>query len=69
MCDVDAHAGRVPLHEFSNRTVINRLCTKSQIVSFTQYTERDTSHPSIKKQGRMTLVGEVGDGHCVPVGP
>jgi hypothetical protein len=58
MCDVDARVGRVPLHDFANQTVSKRLRAKTQIVSFAQYTERDTSHPSIINQGRVTLVGE-----------
>jgi hypothetical protein len=72
MCDEDAQAGRVPLHEFANRAVIKRLRAKSQVVSFAQYTDRDTHYPSIKKRGRVTLVGElsgeVGDGQCVSIG-
>jgi hypothetical protein len=72
MCDEDAHADRVPLHKFANRAVIKRLRMKSQVVSFAQYTDRDTHYPSIKNRGRVTLVGErsgeVGDGQSVSIG-
>jgi hypothetical protein len=65
MCDVDARGGCVPLHEFANRAMDKRLRTKSQIVSFAQYTERDASHPSINQRRAsdtfLLSSGEVGD--------